>query len=518
MEDLPDDLTPSITRIAMDHVGAGSYGDVWKCNYTNANGISTLVSPCVGFNLLCNWLIMIGTWTLIDKVAVKAFKLPDHYDLETLNRKISREIGILKILHHGNIVPLLGIATGFGSRPELRCIVSPWMPNGTLNAYLVSNHNHLTVLDRSRMLEDVSAGLRYLHSIPVMHCDITGANILIDEGGHARLIDFGLSTITKPLLGQSHLAVTSIHHGAIPYAAPELILPETTCDPGLEEKSDIYSFGCVMLQILSGRPPWSEITAPNRMACIITQMSRGCRPQRPDGHPEIIDSDWKFIQKCLQSEPELRPSADEVLDFVMHRFSFPDSCSKLPDDHPDDAPDDFPGTSPHGGSNDSDTAEQPPDSPPLHPDDELKTLFTVADTLSASTSTAPAFHVSSFSHNDSSNEVSESSTTPGHGHSLEEVFQCKCNGPDGLSCDNLIQRHDLSSHLREVHGIRGSPKLIVMCIWDGCSTVLKKESLLRHMEEVHLRVVYSCDCGKRFKRKDLINAHRRKCTVISSSS
>ncbi|KAG1797527.1 kinase-like domain-containing protein, partial [Suillus variegatus] len=238
-----------------------------------------------------------------------------------------REIGILKILHHDNIVPLLGIATGFGSRPELHCLVSPWMPNGTLNAYLVSNHNDLTVLDRSRMLEDVSIGLRYLHSHSVMHGDITGANILIDKGGHARLIDFGLSTITQPLLGQSHLAVTSIHHGAIPYAAPELILPDTTRDPGLVEKHDIYFFGCVMLQILSGRPPWSEIKAASQVACIITMISQGCRPQRPDGHSEIIDSDWKFVQKCLQSEPQLRPSANEVLDFVIHRFTFPGNSS-----------------------------------------------------------------------------------------------------------------------------------------------------------------------------------------------
>ncbi|KAG1843391.1 kinase-like domain-containing protein, partial [Suillus tomentosus] len=241
--------------------------------------------------------------------------------------KISREIGILKILHHDNIVPLLGIATGFGSRPELRCLVSPWMPNGTLNAYLVSHHNDLTALDRSRMLEDVSVGLRYLHSHSVVHGDITGANILIDNGGYARLIDFGLSTITQPLLGQSHLAVTSIYHGAIPYAAPELILPETTCDPGLEEKIDIYSFGCVMLQILSGRPPWSEIKSSRPVACITAMIYKGCRPQRPDAHPEIIDSDWKFIQECLQSKPELRPSANEVLDFVMHRFSSPGNSS-----------------------------------------------------------------------------------------------------------------------------------------------------------------------------------------------
>jgi hypothetical protein len=86
----------------------------------------------------------------------------------------------LTILRHDNIVPLLGTATGFGRRPELPSLVTPWIPNGTLNVYLASKHNDLTMLDRSRMvsripvasfrlsrltrsqkLEGVSAGLRY---------------------------------------------------------------------------------------------------------------------------------------------------------------------------------------------------------------------------------------------------------------------------------------------------------------------------------------------------------------------
>jgi serine/threonine protein kinase len=98
----------------------------------------------------------------------------------------------------------------------------------------------------------------------IMHGDITGvspellrhssklmnlqANILIDEGGQAKLIDFGLSTIVRPLLGQSHLAVTSVRPGQIRYAAPELVLFQDVSDIPLE-KTDIYSFGCVMLQV-----------------------------------------------------------------------------------------------------------------------------------------------------------------------------------------------------------------------------------------------------------------------------
>ncbi|KAG1722402.1 kinase-like domain-containing protein, partial [Suillus paluster] len=176
------------------------------------------------------------------------------------------------------------------------------MPNGTLNAYLQSKHSDLIVLDCSRMLEDVSAGLRYLHSIPVMHGDITGANILIDKRGHAQLIDFGLSTIVQPLLSQSHLEISSICPGAIRYAAPEFVLSDDALELPLE-KADIYSFGCIMLQVLSGRLPWSEIGSGRLIMCIIVTMSQRHGLQRPDGHPAIIDPDWDFIQRCLQFGP-----------------------------------------------------------------------------------------------------------------------------------------------------------------------------------------------------------------------
>lgn len=135
-----------------------------------------------------------------------------------------------------------------------------------------------------------------------MHGDITGANILIDEGGRARLIDFGLSTIVRPILGQSHLAATSIHPGATRYAAPELLSDDARDLP--LEKSDIYSFGCVMLQILSGRLPWSEIKSEKPELRILMMIAKGRRPQRPDGHPEIGNSDWVIIQRCLLPRPE----------------------------------------------------------------------------------------------------------------------------------------------------------------------------------------------------------------------
>jgi serine/threonine protein kinase len=362
------------------------------------------------------------------------------------------------------------------------------MPNGTLTAYIKSNHNDLTILDRSRILEDISAGLRYLHSENVMHGDITGANILIDKGGHARLIDFGLSTIIQPLLGQSHLVATSIRPGAIRYAAPELVLSDDAFDLNLVEKADIYSFGCVMLEVLSARPPWSEIICPRVEFRIVVMIAEGHRPQRPDGHPIIMDSDWNFIQKCLQSGPEFRPSADQVLDFVMHRLHSPDSCSRPPDHPSDDVPDDSPGASPHYGFYDSDTAEQPSDSPLTYPDHELKNLIMVVDNSSASTSSTSAFSALASSSYDPSDETFESSTTPGPGHFRKGIFQCKWVGSNGLTCNELIHSRDISYHLSQVHEIGGDHNSPVECRWSGCGRQSRRDSIPTHVR-AHLRTL-----------------------------
>ncbi|KAG1886638.1 hypothetical protein F4604DRAFT_1280086 [Suillus subluteus] len=71
-----------------------------------------------------------------------------------------------------------------------------------------------------------------------------------------------------------------------------------------------------MLQILSGRHPWSEIISERPELRIVVMISEGHGPKRPDGYPAIIDSDWDIIQRCLLRKPDLRPSANEVLDLV----------------------------------------------------------------------------------------------------------------------------------------------------------------------------------------------------------
>ncbi|KAG2352261.1 hypothetical protein BDR07DRAFT_1438574 [Suillus spraguei] len=89
---------------------------------------------------------------------------------------------------------------------------------------------------------------------------------------------------------------------------------------------------------------------------------------------------------------------------------------------------------------------------------------------------------------------------------------CMWNRPDGSRCDYLFFAHELSTHLREYHGIRGADKLRVHCCWNGCHKELKKESLSRHVEEKHLMIMYPCNtCNKTFTREYNLRHHKKNC-------
>ncbi|KAG1736819.1 hypothetical protein EDB19DRAFT_1024344 [Suillus lakei] len=105
------------------------------------------------------------------------------------------------------------------------------------------------------------------------------------------------------------------------------------------------------------------------------------------------------------------------------------------------------------------------------------------------------------------------STAPGPGtHSLEELFQCMWGYPHGTYCNALIRGYNLATHLREVHGIHGPDKLRLECKWNGCDRELNKESLVRHVEECHIGIVFDCKCGKTFSRKDTLGRHKKTCS------
>ncbi|KAF9233674.1 kinase-like domain-containing protein, partial [Melanogaster broomeanus] len=162
---------------------------------------------------------------------------------------LRREIKVWHNLRHPNIVRLLGVTSGFGT---VISTVSPWIPGGSLHTYLGGSPN-LSASARFRLVSSEAQNLLPVHSFPVVHgiCRVSG-NVLVDDDGRACLSDFGLCSILGGLDGGSSFDRSTCRPGAIRWAAPELVLNPDTVKASTA--SDIFSFGCIMLQVSRSRP------------------------------------------------------------------------------------------------------------------------------------------------------------------------------------------------------------------------------------------------------------------------
>ncbi|KAJ7778419.1 kinase-like domain-containing protein [Mycena metata] len=207
-----------------------------------------------------------------------------------------RETLVWKDLVHPYILPFLGI--DLDNFPDHLCLVSPWMENGTVLSYL-ENHGHSNV---DKLLYEVAQGVLYLHSRNYVHGDLRGANILINPDQSACLADFGLSVISEVTLTGS-----SSRAGSIYWMAPELIDPDRlggkfTRTP----QSDVYAFGCVCVELYTGRPPFKDLSEPAALFQIVS----GARPERPHG---MSDKLWECVNRYWVDDPAARPAIEAVV-------------------------------------------------------------------------------------------------------------------------------------------------------------------------------------------------------------
>ncbi|KZP04314.1 kinase-like protein [Athelia psychrophila] len=259
-----------------------------------------------------------GIWrvhTNQPSVAVKVIRSPaagsTKYELKRYDKRRRREVQVWKRLQHQNIVHLLGTATDFPCRmeqgsPRPVALVSPWMERGNLTD-LLKHESIYSISDRLQLLCGVAEGLNYLHSKDVIHADLHPGNILIHNNGHPCLTDFGLSSINAEFAGTSYFTATMC--AAIRWCAPELIPPQEDVEsfnPRLTLACDIFSFGNVVLQVLSNKLPYYNI---KHDSYVLIQM-RKHRPKRPPH--ALSDVHWEFIQSCWGIEPSLRPTAGIV--------------------------------------------------------------------------------------------------------------------------------------------------------------------------------------------------------------
>jgi len=281
------DLTDRIERHSAIRTSNGAFSDVYKAYITGSSS----------------------------QVAVKVLRYYESPDpgenrrvLDRLNNKLRRELGILRSLEHPNIVPLLGVATIFG--PTLG-VVLPWMSHGTLYSFMKSRT--LALMDRLHLVHGIGSGLEYLHSNNVFHGDLHSSNILIDEDQLPRINGFGLArTIEKVQPGLTYLQrlANTNHSGSARWAAPERLSGSKP-----HPSADIYSFGSIMFEVLSGEVPWKEKTDCKIIALKLTSHELPCRPERGT----IRNQHWRLMVRCWSARPHQRPKATEVV-IALHTF------------------------------------------------------------------------------------------------------------------------------------------------------------------------------------------------------
>ncbi|KAG2073651.1 kinase-like protein [Suillus decipiens] len=297
-DDLPpkatlQDLSEFITKDGDYPVARGGFGEIWKCTFDIGRGSV--------------------------KVAVKALQVyaDDQFGAAKTKKinRMKRELMICANLNHANILPVHGYTTGFG---PFIAIVSPWAESGNLTTYLKREHADLILLRRFEILRDVIAGLQYLHANNVIHGDFSGPNVLIHGDGTACISDFGLSLMYSEVISASQASWTSTLKGNMRWMAPErLVLEREDGSPTRpSEQSDIFSFGGVMLQVLTNEIPYYYLAND---AAIVLCIARSETPSRAR-YSELSEKYWQFIEQCWSTDPRDRPSTDEANETIRNEF------------------------------------------------------------------------------------------------------------------------------------------------------------------------------------------------------
>ncbi|XP_038996059.1 uncharacterized protein LOC120120488 isoform X2 [Hibiscus syriacus] len=243
-----------------------------------------------------------GKWRGTD-VAIKRIKkicfTGRSSEQERLTVEFWREADILSKLHHPNVVAFYGVVQD-GPGGTL-ATVTEFMVNGSLRHVLLSKERQLDRHKRLIIAMDAAFGMEYLHSKNIVHFDLKCDNLLVNLKDPVRPIckvgDFGLSKIKRNTL------VTGGVRGTLPWMAPELLNGSSN---KVSEKVDVFSFGIVLWEILTGEEPYANM---HYGAIIGGIVSNTLRPPVPS----YCDPEWKLLmEQCWAPDPVVRPSFTEI--------------------------------------------------------------------------------------------------------------------------------------------------------------------------------------------------------------
>ncbi|KAI9872512.1 MAG: ATP binding [Pleopsidium flavum] len=240
-------------------------------------------------------------------MAVKQVELPSNTDSDLDKKKntmvavLKHEIDLLRNLQHPNIVQYLGS----NSDDEHLNIFLEYVPGGSV-AGMLNLYGQLPEPLIRNFVRQILSGLSYLHGRDIIHRDIKGANVLVDNKGAIKISDFGISkrveaSILQPAAKGGHVHRPSLQ-GSVFWMAPEVVQQKT-----YTRKADIWSLGCLVVEMFTGTHPFPNFTQLQALYQIGNVQARPTTPEQCSPEAEY------FLKQTFEIEEEKRPSADELL-------------------------------------------------------------------------------------------------------------------------------------------------------------------------------------------------------------
>ncbi|WJX56124.1 LRR receptor-like serine/threonine-protein kinase FEI 1 [Trifolium repens] len=233
---------------------------------------------------------------------------------EGFDRFFERELAILGSIKHRYLVNL----RGYCNSPTSKLLIYDYLPGGSLDEVLHERSEQLDWDSRLNIIMGAAKGLAYLHhdcSPRIVHRDIKSSNILLDGKLDARVSDFGLAKLLED--EESH--ITTIVAGTFGYLAPEYMQSGRAT-----EKTDVYSFGVLTLEVLSGKRP-TDASFIEKGLNIVGWLNFLITENRPrdivdplcDGvQVESLDVLLSMAIQCVSSSPEDRPTMHRVVQLL----------------------------------------------------------------------------------------------------------------------------------------------------------------------------------------------------------
>ncbi|KAL5204406.1 hypothetical protein ABZP36_009277 [Zizania latifolia] len=254
-------------------------------------------------------------------VAVKRLSADHAAGLGAGNREFRAELEVLGKLSHPNLARLLGYCAAGSDR----LLVYELLERGSLDAWLHGDGpDPLPWPARLRIAGGVAAALAFLHhgrDPPVLHRDIKASNVLLDEGFEAKLADFGLARIVSGGPAASDLSTQAA--GTAGYMAPELQV-----GVGASVKADVYSFGVLMMEMVTGRRPSWPVKAnvggkevemlkwareKVQMGFALEIADHRMTIEREGEEAEKMKAFLDVARRCTEESPKHRPYMEEVV-------------------------------------------------------------------------------------------------------------------------------------------------------------------------------------------------------------